>query len=210
MERDIPVGEWRCDCGELCSGKFCPECGRPCPAAESNAGDGEWRCDCGNANTGNFCTECGRARAKKTSTTQELESILASGSPWRSLMPYGEYEAILHISRDSITLKTQFKQLSDGCDVTTEPGLLLLRSRENLLPFDWLALHLERCGDIELPVLSLVVFEHDGRGPVVFDELVREEELSLFPKGYRSSYYLKLNGCPVIPSVNTTIYTPKK
>ena len=44
---------WKCACGTVANGKFCPECGSPKPA------DGSWKCGCGAENTGKFCTECG-------------------------------------------------------------------------------------------------------------------------------------------------------
>lgn len=46
---------WKCQCGTLASGKFCPECGQPKPQ-ESSEG---WTCVCGTLNKGKFCTNCG-------------------------------------------------------------------------------------------------------------------------------------------------------
>ena len=45
---------WKCACGAVATGKFCPECGakKPAPA-------GSWKCSCGAENTGKFCPECG-------------------------------------------------------------------------------------------------------------------------------------------------------
>ena len=45
---------WKCACGAVANGNFCPECGakKPAPA-------GSWKCSCGAENTGNFCPECG-------------------------------------------------------------------------------------------------------------------------------------------------------
>ena len=48
-----PVGGWKCQCGNLAQGKFCPECGSPKPAEEG------WTCKCGAVNKGKFCPECG-------------------------------------------------------------------------------------------------------------------------------------------------------
>ena len=45
---------WKCSCGAIATGKFCPECGakKPEPAAG-------WKCACGAVNQGKFCPECG-------------------------------------------------------------------------------------------------------------------------------------------------------
>ena len=47
-----------CACGATATGKFCPECGKPKPAA---AADG-WTCTCGAVNKGKFCAECGKPK----------------------------------------------------------------------------------------------------------------------------------------------------
>ena len=47
--------EWTCECGHVNTGKFCSECGKPAPAAE-------WTCECGQVNKGKFCSNCGKAR----------------------------------------------------------------------------------------------------------------------------------------------------
>ena len=52
-----PAAEgWKCSCGAIASGKFCPECGakKPEPVQE-----GGWKCKCGATATGKFCPECG-------------------------------------------------------------------------------------------------------------------------------------------------------
>ena len=49
-------GEWKCACGTVTNGKFCPECGAKKPEAEG------WTCSCGTVNRGKFCTECGRKK----------------------------------------------------------------------------------------------------------------------------------------------------
>ena len=51
-----PAGTWTCSCGQVNSGKFCSECGKPAPAAE-------WTCSCGQVNSGKFCSNCGKPRA---------------------------------------------------------------------------------------------------------------------------------------------------
>ncbi len=49
------AGAWTCECGNVNTGKFCPECGKPAPSKE-------WTCECGSVNSGKFCPECGKAR----------------------------------------------------------------------------------------------------------------------------------------------------
>ncbi len=46
---------WKCSCGAIATGKFCPECGAKKPEI---ALDG-WTCTCGTVNKGKFCAECG-------------------------------------------------------------------------------------------------------------------------------------------------------
>ena len=48
-----PQNGWKCACGTLVTGKFCPECGAKKPEAEG------WTCACGAVNKGKFCMECG-------------------------------------------------------------------------------------------------------------------------------------------------------
>ncbi len=48
---------WQCSCGNMASGKFCPECGSKKPEPKP-AGD-TWTCTCGNVAAGKFCMKCG-------------------------------------------------------------------------------------------------------------------------------------------------------
>lgn len=48
------AGAWKCQCGATATGKFCPECGSPKPA-DANG----WTCSCGTVNKGKFCQNCG-------------------------------------------------------------------------------------------------------------------------------------------------------
>ncbi len=54
MQQTAPASAegWKCSCGAIATGKFCPECGAPKPVEG-------WSCVCGAVNKGNFCTECG-------------------------------------------------------------------------------------------------------------------------------------------------------
>lgn len=44
---------WKCACGTVATGNFCPECGAKKPESEG------WKCACGAINKGKFCPECG-------------------------------------------------------------------------------------------------------------------------------------------------------
>ena len=44
---------WKCACGAVAAGKFCPECGAKKPEETG------WTCSCGAKNTGKFCQNCG-------------------------------------------------------------------------------------------------------------------------------------------------------
>lgn len=46
------VSGWKCACGAVSDGKFCPECGAKNPSEER-------QCACGKVNKGKFCSECG-------------------------------------------------------------------------------------------------------------------------------------------------------
>ncbi|MBE6588123.1 MAG: SPFH domain-containing protein [Ruminococcaceae bacterium] len=47
---------WKCSCGAVATGKFCPECGQKKPEPKAEGG---WKCSCGAVATGKFCPECG-------------------------------------------------------------------------------------------------------------------------------------------------------
>lgn len=49
----VQAGSWKCKCGAVTSGKFCPECGSPKPEADG------WICSCKTVNKGKFCQNCG-------------------------------------------------------------------------------------------------------------------------------------------------------
>lgn len=47
------AGQWKCSCGTVVTGNFCPNCGAKKPENTS------WTCSCGAVNTGRFCSNCG-------------------------------------------------------------------------------------------------------------------------------------------------------
>ena len=49
---EAPANGWKCACGQIVSGNFCPECGAKKP-------DAGWTCSCGSVNKGKFCSNCG-------------------------------------------------------------------------------------------------------------------------------------------------------
>ena len=49
----VQAGSWKCKCGATAAGKFCPECGSPKPVEDG------WTCSCGSVNQGKFCQNCG-------------------------------------------------------------------------------------------------------------------------------------------------------
>ena len=56
QQQTVDANSWRCSCGAVSTGKFCPECGAPRPAGAG------WTCTCGTVNTGKFCQNCGAKR----------------------------------------------------------------------------------------------------------------------------------------------------
>lgn len=48
------AGGWKCACGTIVTGNFCPNCGTKRPAEDEG-----WTCSCGAVNKGKFCTNCG-------------------------------------------------------------------------------------------------------------------------------------------------------
>ena len=55
---------WKCSCGTVVCGKFCPQCGAKKPEPQPTAG--AWKCQCGATATGNFCPECGAPKPADT------------------------------------------------------------------------------------------------------------------------------------------------
>ena len=69
---------WTCKCGATATGKFCPECGSPKPA------DDGWTCSCGAVNKGKFCSECG---AKKPAGIPQYKCDKCGWEPEKGAKP---------------------------------------------------------------------------------------------------------------------------
>ena len=73
-----PAGGWKCACGNVATGNFCPECGAKKPAAEG------WNCACGSVNKGKFCPECG---AKKPAGAVQYKCDKCGWEPEKGATP---------------------------------------------------------------------------------------------------------------------------
>ena len=73
-----PGNGWICKCGATATGKFCPECGSPKPA------DDGWTCSCGAVNKGKFCGECG---AKKPAGVPQYKCDKCGWEPEKGTKP---------------------------------------------------------------------------------------------------------------------------
>ncbi len=72
-EADIKEGETQCECGQVFSGKFCPNCGK---MRKENS---TFTCSCGYTGpVSNFCPECGRPRL---GNNPSISSTPAAGAP---------------------------------------------------------------------------------------------------------------------------------
>lgn len=75
-----PADGWTCPgCGAVVSGKFCPECGMKKPEQT----DG-WQCACGAVNKGKFCPECG---AKKPAGIPQYKCDKCGWEPEKGVKP---------------------------------------------------------------------------------------------------------------------------
>ena len=73
---EAPADGWTCECGQVNTGKFCPQCGKPKPVVES------WTCACGSVNTGKFCPQCG---------TQKPAAVVCGNCGWKPEGPVGKF-----------------------------------------------------------------------------------------------------------------------
>ncbi len=74
---DAAMG-WKCACGAVATGKFCPECGTARPVVEG------WTCSCGAVNKGKFCPECG---AKKPAGAAQYKCDKCGWEPEKGSVP---------------------------------------------------------------------------------------------------------------------------
>ena len=74
----VQAGAWKCQCGATATGKFCPECGSPKPAADG------WTCSCGTVNKGKFCQNCG---AKKPAGVPQYRCDKCGWEPEKGAKP---------------------------------------------------------------------------------------------------------------------------
>ena len=75
-----PTG-WKCACGAVATGNFCPDCGARKP--EPVAAEG-WTCSCGAVNKGKFCQECG---AKKPAGVPQYKCDKCGWEPEKGVAP---------------------------------------------------------------------------------------------------------------------------
>ena len=75
----VQAGAWKCKCGATVTGKFCPECGSPKPV-DTNG----WTCSCGTINKGKFCQNCG---AKKPAGIPQYRCDKCGWEPEKGATP---------------------------------------------------------------------------------------------------------------------------
>ena len=120
------------------------------------------------------------------------------GDPPRASLRFkGKNVRFKNLFGDSGTVEYQVREKNaDGTIIFIEyshkvkRGERMIERREILE----LLLHVEN----GRPILSEEIFEHDGRGPMIWREFVRKED---FVEGFQSERKRTLNGAPSIPTM---------
>ena len=119
---NIKEGETQCECGQIFSGKFCPNCGKM--RRETNT----FTCSCGYTGpVSNFCPECGKPRpGYKDSFSSTDAAVTTSVTPGLSNEGVNIHEeepkpeAGWTCTECGATLQTGVKCTECGADIKTE------------------------------------------------------------------------------------------
>ncbi len=165
--------------------------------AESNIK--EWKCGCGYVNkyNGKFCMDCGQARNMQPDGNAPPMKL---DGGWTAVNAFMGERAKMFFQNGILVYKKPHGQW-----ITTKYEMqdlgkekrIIANSRE--VGFEYLVPHAENVNGREIMVISRVVIEYDGRGAIVFDEFVRNDNIADIPEGYMSEYAKILNNRPTLP-----------
>ena len=71
------------------------------------------------------------------------------------------------------------------------------------LPYEYLIKSQEIINNQEVEIISGIIMEYDGRGPIVMDEYVKKEDLKKVPKDFKSKVYHSHNNIETQPTYIT-------